>query len=406
MPKDDGGLRIKGEILLIQGDNAGARDVLQQAVTAQPDSPAGRYLLGQAQERLGNLGQATTSFQRALQLQPGLTDAGAELAGIELKQMHYDGSLRYAADLIRSNPNAEIGYLVRANAELAKGDAKDGEAALQQALRLDPSSPAALTSLVDLYAKQNRVDKTMPILADRIQKDPSNGQLYYLQAKVYALQKNLPAAEASVTKAIQYDPKNVQSYALLSQIHMVHGQPDQARLDLEASIAARPTSLANYMLGAVYEKQGDWKQAQKYFERAHVLDATAPSTSVQLARLYLQHGGDMNLALSLAQSAKQQAPDEAEVREVLGWAYYKLGVYPSAASELEYCARKNPSNVACQYHLGMTYVALGDSYRAKESLQKALSLDASSVDAPTARATLSQITSNAKQSVKASVRSS
>jgi Tfp pilus assembly protein PilF len=45
----------------------------------------------------------------------------------------------------------------------------------------------------------------------------------------------------------------------------------------------------------------------------------------------------------------------------------------------------------------MTYVALGDSSRAKESLQKALSLDASSVDAPTARATLSQITSNAKQ---------
>ena len=81
-------------------------------------------------------------------------------------------------------------------------------------------------------------------------------------------------------------------------------------------------------------------------------------------------------ALSLAQSAKQPAPDEAEVREVLGWAYYKLGVYPSAASELEYCTRKNPGNVACQYHLGMTYVALGDSTRAKESLQRALNLDA------------------------------
>jgi cellulose synthase operon protein C len=46
----------------------------------------------------------------------------------------------------------------------------------------------------------------------------------------------------------------------------------------------------------------------------------------QLAYIYLEHGGDVNVALGLAQQAKQKMPDSPNVADTLGWAYYKSGL--------------------------------------------------------------------------------
>ena len=44
-----------------------------------------------------------------------------------------------------------------------------------------------------------------------------------------------------------------------------------------------------------------------------------------LAFLYADEGGNLDLALQLAQTAKQHLPNSAEVDDTLGWVYYKKG---------------------------------------------------------------------------------
>jgi tetratricopeptide (TPR) repeat protein len=110
-----------------------------------------------------------------------------------------------------------------------------------------------------------------------------------------------------------------------------------------------------------------------------------------LAYLYLEHGGDVNVALSLAQMVRQKMPNAPNAADTLGWAYYKLGAPESAVAQLRECAQKEPNKPIYQYHLGMAYMATRHFDLAERSLQKALQDDPNFSDASSARAALDSL---------------
>jgi tetratricopeptide (TPR) repeat protein len=60
--------------------------------------------------------------------------------------------------------------------------------------------------------------------------------------------------------------------------------------------------------------------------------------------------------------------------DTLGWVYYKKGLYDLAIGEFSDSLAKIPENAAVIYHLGMAYYKKGEKEKAKEQLEKALSL--------------------------------
>jgi tetratricopeptide (TPR) repeat protein len=115
----------------------------------------------------------------------------------------------------------------------------------------------------------------------------------------------------------------------------------------------------------------------------------------ELAYLYLEHGGNVNVALSLAQEAKQRTPDSPAAAATLGWAYYKLGSIGPAISQLEESVRKEPGNALYQYHLGMAYLGARRFDVAARSLEKSLKDDPHSPRTARIKEALGQI-SNAR----------
>ncbi len=49
----------------------------------------------------------------------------------------------------------------------------------------------------------------------------------------------------------------------------------------------------------------------------------------------LQSGGNIDVAMSLAQIARRGMPDSPDAADTLGWVYYQKGVYGSAISMLQ-----------------------------------------------------------------------
>jgi tetratricopeptide (TPR) repeat protein len=112
-----------------------------------------------------------------------------------------------------------------------------------------------------------------------------------------------------------------------------------------------------------------------------------------LVFLYLEHGGDVNVAVSLAQAVRQRMPNSPVAADALGWAYYKIGSPVSAIVQLKTSTQKVPDNPMYQYHLGMAYLA-GRRYRlAAQCLEIALKKDPKFLDAANARAALENIAS-------------
>ena len=87
-----------------------------------------------------------------------------------------------------------------------------------------------------------------------------------------------------------------------------------------------------------------------------------------------EDGGNLDVALGLAQTAKEQAPEDPVMSDTLGWIYYKKHVYTKAIGLLQETAAKLPENAVVHYHLGMAYLKNDNTDLAKQALTKALQL--------------------------------
>jgi tetratricopeptide (TPR) repeat protein len=391
-PTDPHGLLSQGRILFSEGQYDQARAALELAVKGEPNSAIAHYFLGLTQQSVGLPDLAKASFSRALELQPQMAPASAALASLTAKKGNQDEALHLAENARRANPNLSSAYLASAEALMAKGDVRQAETALQDTLQRSPASLPALATLLKLYSVQGRMKEGLQRITSLVQQYPQNAGLSLLQGLAYFDLKELEKSEASVRRALVLDPKTPDAYTLLANINFARGAVEEAKSNLRAAIAAHPRSLLNYMtLATQYEKEGNWEEAKRLCEKAHEIDATSPLVAAELAFLYLEHGGDVNTAVSLAQIAKQKLPDSPITADALGWAYFKLGSLGSAVAQLKESSEKVPGNPIYHYHLGMAYMASRRFDLAGQSLRAALRADPNFPYAANARSALEQI---------------
>ena len=110
------------------------------------------------------------------------------------------------------------------------------------------------------------------------------------------------------------------------------------------------------------------------FERVLAIDSKAPIAANNLAWIYAENGGNLDVALQLAQTAFAAAPNSAEVADTLGWIYLRKELYPLAIKALDRAIELDPKNPTFQYHLGLAYARNGNAERARARLEAALRL--------------------------------
>jgi Flp pilus assembly protein TadD len=110
-----------------------------------------------------------------------------------------------------------------------------------------------------------------------------------------------------------------------------------------------------------------------------------------LAYLMLEHDGNVNVALTLAQTARRNLPNIPSSADTLGWAYFRNGAYSLAVQQFEEALKAAPSNAAYHYHLGMTYNKLNDVKRARNEFQKSIDLDPKAPSAEKSSRALSEL---------------
>jgi Flp pilus assembly protein TadD len=138
---------------------------------------------------------------------------------------------------------------------------------------------------------------------------------------------------------------------------------------------AHPTDpRADVVLGTLAEAQGNASQAMDEYKKALAIQPDQAVAANNLAYLMLQTGGDPDVALSLAQTARRGMPNSPNTADTLAWAYYQKGIYQSARDLLEDAEHTAPNNASIEYHLGMIYTKLGDKTNAAAHLKKATTL--------------------------------
>jgi tetratricopeptide (TPR) repeat protein len=276
---------------------------------------------------------------------------------------------------------------------LAQSRLEDAENLFRQALTLNPDLLEALRGMVQVFLLKNKPAEALDFVQKQVARQPNSSSLYLLQAEVLRQTKQTDQAQSSLSRAVELDNKNVDALSLLAQLEAESGQYDQAIVNYQRAIVAAPTDTRFYIaLGSVYQLMGNWQQAEATYQKALAIQPDNALAANNLAYLLLEHGGDPNVALSLAQTARKGLPKLPNSADTLGWAYYHNGAYSVAAPLIEDAVKNVPKNQAYRYHLGLTYQKLNDSSRAKVELEKAIALNPTSPLAEQARRALSELT--------------
>jgi tetratricopeptide (TPR) repeat protein len=114
------------------------------------------------------------------------------------------------------------------------------------------------------------------------------------------------------------------------------------------------------------------KQGRGRLPEGAELKPQQPIAANNLAYRMLVSGQNVDVALSLAQTARRGMPDSPSTADTLAWAYYNKGTYGFARDLLEEALKTDPNNPTTQYHLGMVYSKLNDKNNASHAPEEIL----------------------------------
>jgi len=415
-------LRARADLGALRLRDAAAE--LQSLVKDSPDAPEVYYYLAQADLAQEDPAAAQQQLTQAIALQPGYLPAQLGLASIRLQQNDASGALQYASQVIATSFWLADAHMIAGGAYQLRGDldqaqraleisvglnprspqaeerlahvlslggghAADAEEAYEKSLALAPDYAPALNGLAELLVKQGKAKQASARIDKQIAKNPKAYQLQVVKAEFCIAQKDWPCAERSYQQTLALNPYFVNGYLALAHIYAAANHPQEMIRTYEEARAKFPDYLPTYLyLGQVYEYVGDWNRAEQTCRAALAINPNESGALVNLARLYADHGGSLTDALALAQKAKSSKPDDPAANDALGWIYYRQGQYRSAVPVLEDAAAKNPQAGEFQFHLGMAYLASGQSAQARDKLQAALHLGLGADDSRTAQEAL------------------
>jgi len=405
-PDDVDAQIYRGQIEIRGGKPSSAINILQAVLKNEPANPVAHYQLGLAFDQTGNVSQAETEWREAVRLKPDLSEAHRALAGAAIRHSDATALAQEADQIIALEPNSPDGYLLRAVAEIdrkqytaaedfinrslgksavnapayvqlgnlrmAQNRPADAQKAFQQALDQDPNSTEAMGGVLNVYLIQKQPDKALAAANAQLAKFPKNAGFHIMVGRLlFEQKKDAAGAEAEFRRAVDLDKNNAEALLGLGMVENAQGKEDQAMQTYLRAADSNPREVGFYLLaGGIYENKQDWDHAKQLYQRVLEVQPDNPVASNNLAYVMLQQGGNVDVALAMAQTARRQLPDNASSADTLGWAYYHKGVYNSAIDLFKQAVKKDPDNATYNYHLGLAYAKNGQAAPARQQLDR------------------------------------
>ena len=422
-------LLVKSTMLLSDGRRDDALAPAELATQRHAQSTAAFFTLGRVQAARNQIDAAIAAYKEALKLNPRATGAQLALARLHLANGKPAESIIFAQDAVKGDPRNADARLTLVRGLLARGDLHEAapeitrlaaeypnvaavrvqkgilhgrqrdvvgaRAEFEAALRLEPGSAEALGGLValDLAAKQPAA--AVARVSDRVSRPDATPALLMLGARTYAATGDLQKAEQTLRRVLEKDPSHLAAYYALGQLYLRQDKLDAALVEFEslAKRDAKPVASLT-LVGIILQAQGKDNEARARFERVMELDPDAPVAANNLAWAYAESGGNLDVALGLAQTAQRGLPESAEVSNTLGFIYYKKNLLTLAIAALKVSADKDPNNAMYQLHLGLAYAKHGDVANARRALERSLSLGPGESGAKEAQAAILSLTAS------------
>ena len=196
------------------------------------------YKLGEVDLATGQMADALGSFQRAVQVDPGNTDAAGKLADLYLAASVFSPAGRQqdvtevksiAKELLKRNPQSYDGLRLTGFIALIEQHLPDAIAAFEQANQIRPNQPGVVLALCEALSASGKKDEAEKLARDMIARKKDFAGIYDFLARLYFGENRRDDAEQVLKLKVANNPR-VGAYQMqLARFYLDTGKPDQMK---------------------------------------------------------------------------------------------------------------------------------------------------------------------------------
>ncbi len=259
----------------------------------------------------------------------------------------------------------------------SRGQMEDAIALLEElASEGEGDDLVANVAVVRARLANGQGEEALAFAQSALAEDPDNLVLQYTLAATYSAVGQYEEAETSYRAILEARPELEQAWVNLVRILYAQGEIDRAEAALAEGLEVLPEGLELLWAQAGFlERRNDFEGAIAIYEQMYERAPNAPVIANNLASLISTYRDDEeSLDRAYTVARRLRGSDFAPFQDTYGWIAYRRGDYEEALEHLEPAAEALADNPLAQYHLGMTYIAVGRTDDALVSLTRAIEL--------------------------------
>jgi len=364
-----------------------AIDEYRLAIEADPSSEYLTSGLAELYAKTGRIREAVSEAQDILKRDPNNLEAHKLLGRIYLRSLgdmqSGNGSssvLKLAIEqyeqIIKIEPDNMddhllLGRLYRLNNDLGKAEAE-----FKTAVKLQPNSEEAVTTLAYLYNEEGDANHAVQVLSS-VPDDGRSAKMYSALGYTYEQQKQYKEAINAYRHAIELDRDNLDAIRGLAENLMNDGQTEAALEQYKVIADANPEDAQTYLhMAEIYRKSGKFDLALENLKKAETMVQDSIEVPYNMAAVYQAQGRYDEAAQTLQDLLKKtEKPDNsysqgernnrAVFLERLGTVYREQGKYPEAVDVFRKMVALGDDNTVRGYQ------QIIDTYREAKQWQQA-----------------------------------
>ena len=363
---------LRAAALLGKKDLAGARDALEQALAIQPTFFPAAVNLARLDIQEKKPEVARKRFEAILAKDKNnvrVMLALADLAAAEKQEKNYVDWLEKA---IKVDPKSMSAYTTLVRHYLANKEGAKALSLAKQAINNNPESLMALNLLGETQLASGDNDASQETFNRMVQKAPQSPEVHLRLALIQFINKQLHAARDSLKSALRLQPDFLKAQVALIKVELADSKPEAALAIARQIQQQRPSSNIGFdREGDILLSQRKYPQAIKAYETALTKGAETVGF-IKLDRALYLSGHAKDAEQRLSEWIKKHADDEL-LRAYAAEFYIQTKQNREAIAQYEALLRLKPGNALDLNNLANLYQQEKDG-RAMATAEQALKL--------------------------------
>ena len=271
------------------------------AIDADPSSEFLTAGLAELYVKTGRIRDAVLEAQDIIKRDPKNLEAHKLLGRIYLRSLGdmpggngSDNVLKLAIEqyeqIVKIEPDSVDDHLLLGRLYRLNNDMQRAEAELKTAIKLDPSSEEAVTTLAMLYTDEGDTAHALQVLSS-VPDAARSAKLYSALGAAYEQRKDYKSAIDAYRHAIVLDRDNLDAIRGLAENLLNDGQSEAALEQYKVIADANPEDAQTYVrIAEIYRRQGKYDQALENLKKADTLVPDTMDVPYNMAAVYQAQG--------------------------------------------------------------------------------------------------------------------